>query len=150
MTFPLPPAQLVSLRNSCFICPEIDCNTRAKLEEASSQIPQPIMPSRNIRLKHKDINEIIPHCTNIIVFTVADNLHASHQPKLAAETIKILQPLVTISAGYNRNISSNLRLKSEENLTEQASLASLKFLKNAFDLLKSALEKSRDSLPKYL
>lgn len=80
---------------------------------------------------------------NIIAFTVmADNLYTPHQPKLAVEIIKILQPLVTISAGYNRNMSSNLKLKLEENLTAQASLSSLKFFKNAFDLLKSALERT--------
>lgn len=38
----------------------------------------------------------------------------------------------------------------EENLAAQASLESLKYFKNVFDLLKSALEKPRASLPTFL
>lgn len=216
MSIPLQPAKLVSLKNSCLICPEEDFTSPQNLRKHILRFHDLQMPSRDIRMKHKDTNEImyisqklnhpnvklhlacpsclysselkedlkkhveaqhysnkrnrsdvepenhqkkknctdnisVPTTRNILAFTVmADNLYTPHQPKLAAETIKTLKPLVTISAGYNRNMSSNFKLKLEENLTAQASLASLKFFKNAFDLLKSALEKPRTSLPKYL
>lgn len=59
MSSPLPPAKLVSLKNSCFICPEEDFNTPQNLRKHVLRFHDLQMPSRDVRMKHKDTNEIM-------------------------------------------------------------------------------------------
>jgi hypothetical protein len=61
-----------------------------------------------------------------------------------------LKSLVTISTSYNRDLPDQWRVKLEEHVAAQESLASLKSFPKAFNIVTGALDKPLHSAPIYL
>ncbi|KAI9030151.1 hypothetical protein CLU79DRAFT_734324 [Phycomyces nitens] len=75
---------------------------------------------------------------------------SSEQFRLPHETIKELEPVVTILADYNTDLPRDLREIVNQELDEQSNLKTLNSYPCAFELLRSSLEQPLESLPNFL